>query len=76
MQRDAMLVLRLPKALKDALGTAAEDNLRSMSSMAVWAMTEWLRSNGYDATGTQQVRTIREKKARGAGKTRGKKAQP
>ncbi len=47
MQRDAMLVMRLPQAVKAALTNAAEKNLRTVSSMGLWAIAEWLKDNGY-----------------------------
>lgn len=52
MKRDAMLVLRLPAEIKAALQKAADANLRSMSSMNVWALSEWLAAHGFlDAPG-------------------------
>jgi hypothetical protein len=53
MQRDAMMVLRLPKGVKDALGRAADDNMRTLSGMALWAMADWLRKNGYELGGEE-----------------------
>jgi hypothetical protein len=47
MKSDAVLNLRVPAALKDALTDAADKNLRTMSSMAVWALTQWLEVNGF-----------------------------
>jgi len=47
MRSDAVLNLRMPVLVKDALAQAADANLRSLSSMAVWAMAEWLADHGY-----------------------------
>jgi hypothetical protein len=47
MKADAVLNLRVPATMKDALARAADDNLRTMSSMATWAMAEWLSEHGY-----------------------------
>ena len=47
MAQDAVLNLRAPSHVKTALARAAQDNLRTMSSMAVWALAEWLSTNGY-----------------------------
>ncbi len=47
MKVDAVLNMRIPAKVKDALARAAEDNLRTMSSMATWAMAEWLSEHGY-----------------------------
>ncbi len=48
MQRDAVLNLRLPMEVKDALLRAAEDDHgRSASGMAVRVFREWLTERGY-----------------------------
>jgi hypothetical protein len=47
MKADAVLNLRVPKQVKEALANAARDDLRSMSGMAVRALAEWLTERGY-----------------------------
>ncbi len=48
MRRDAVLNLRLPVEVKDALLRAAEDDHgRSNSGMAVRIFREWLTGRGY-----------------------------
>lgn len=48
MRRDAMLNIRLPLEVKNALHRAAEaDHGRSASSMAVRIFREWLSSRGF-----------------------------
>ncbi len=47
VKSDAVLNLRIPASIKDALAKAADANLRSLSSMAAWAMAEWLSEHGY-----------------------------
>ena len=47
MRSDAILNLRIPTEIKAALQRAAEANLRSMSGMANWAMSEWLTEHGF-----------------------------
>jgi hypothetical protein len=58
VKSDAVLNLRLPGPVKAALAKAADANMRTMSSMAAWAMSEWLTEHGFldrDA-GTQKKR--------------------
>ncbi len=46
VDRDATLVVRLPAELKEALRKAAEaDHGRSLSGLAVRALSEWLEQN-------------------------------
>jgi hypothetical protein len=53
VKSDAVLNMRVPSDVKEALSRAAEDNLRTMSSMATWALAEWLTEHGYlDRTAT------------------------
>ena len=48
MERDAVLNVRLPVEVKDALRRAAEDDHgRSLSGMVVRALREWLAREGY-----------------------------
>lgn len=47
VKADAVLNLRVPTLVKEALARAAGDNLRTMSSMATWALAEWLSEHGY-----------------------------
>ena len=42
-----MLNLRIPTEIKTALQRAADENFRTASSMATWALAEWLRENNY-----------------------------
>jgi hypothetical protein len=44
---DAVLNLRLPESVKAALAKAADANMRTLSSMAAWAMAEWLSEHGF-----------------------------
>jgi hypothetical protein len=65
VKSDAVLNLRVPAPIKHALGRAADANLRSLSSMAVWAMAEWLSENGY------LDRDVRAPKATGSKRSKG-----
>ena len=47
MRRDAMMVFRLPMAMRDALTKAAEAEQRSVSNMTVVIVGDWLRAKGY-----------------------------
>jgi hypothetical protein len=47
MESDSVLNMRVPTQVKKALSRAADEHLRSMSSMAVWVLSEWLNENGY-----------------------------
>ena len=47
MTLDAMLVVRFPQDVKDALQRAAEDDARSMSSMCLIIIREGLQQRGY-----------------------------
>jgi hypothetical protein len=47
MERDAMMVFRLPSATREALQRAAEAEQRSMSNLTVLIVSEWLSANGY-----------------------------
>lgn len=48
--RDAMLNIRLPAELKEALRQAAEDDhSRSLSGMVVRILDEWLAEHGYSS---------------------------
>jgi hypothetical protein len=47
VKSDAVLNLRIPASVKAALAKAADANLRTLSSMAGWAMAEWLSEHGY-----------------------------
>jgi len=51
MERDVMLNVRVPSAIKTALQrAAADDHGRSMSGMVVRILSEWLSENGYRTT--------------------------
>jgi hypothetical protein len=47
MERDAVIILRAPKAVKEALRRAAVDEQRSSSSMALRIITQKLDEQGY-----------------------------
>jgi hypothetical protein len=48
MERDAVLNVRLPADMKEALRVAAEDDHgRSMSGMVTRIVGEWLTATGY-----------------------------
>lgn len=47
VKSDAVLNLRLPGSVKAALSKAADANMRTLSSMAAWAMAEWLSEHGF-----------------------------
>lgn len=47
VKSDAVLNLRIPAAVKAALATAADSNMRTLSSMATWALAEWLTEHGF-----------------------------
>ncbi len=61
MALDAMLVVRFPQDVKDALLRAAEDDSRSMSSMALIIVREGLESRGYLGAQVKRVRGRRRK---------------
>jgi uncharacterized protein (DUF1778 family) len=56
MERDAMMVFRLPTATRKALQRAAKVQQRSMSNMALRIVSEWLSANGYLARQTPTSR--------------------
>ena len=45
--RDAVLNLRCPMIVKKALVKAADENQRSISSMATFVLTQWLKEQGH-----------------------------
>jgi hypothetical protein len=47
MKADSILSVCLPVSIRRAIEAAAKKNLRSMSSMTVWALSQWLASNGF-----------------------------
>ncbi len=47
MALDAMLVVRFPQDVKDALLRAAEDDSRSMSALCLIIIREGLQARGY-----------------------------
>jgi hypothetical protein len=55
-QRNAMLVMRLPEAVKDALREAADADSRSLSSMALIIVREGLEARGHLGKPTKQGR--------------------
>ena len=61
MTLDAMLVVRFPKDVKDALQRAAEDDARSMSSMCLIIIREGLQERGYLEKAKRPVRSPRRK---------------
>jgi hypothetical protein len=50
MTKDEALNLRVPADVKAALKRAAEADDRSVSSMALWIIREWLRAHGHAPT--------------------------
>ncbi len=56
MALDAMLVVRFPQEVKDALQHAAEEDDRSMSSMCLIIIREGLQARGYLEKSGQSVR--------------------
>ena len=57
MTLDAMLVVRFPQDVKDALQRAAEDDSRSMSSMCLIIIREGLQTRGYLAKPKKLIRS-------------------
>ena len=47
MKRDEVLNVRVPAELKSALKNAADADDRSVSTMTVRILREWLQENGY-----------------------------
>ena len=47
MDKDVVLNFRVPRDLKLALREAANQDERSMSTMAIRILREWLAANGY-----------------------------
>jgi predicted HicB family RNase H-like nuclease len=47
MERDAVLNMRIPERVKKALRVAAEDERRSVSSLVVVVLEEWLLNRAY-----------------------------
>lgn len=47
MDRDATMTFRLPAATRAALERAAEAERRSLSSLAVLILEDWLRDEGH-----------------------------
>jgi predicted HicB family RNase H-like nuclease len=45
--RDAVLNVRVPEAVKEALGRVADEQQRSVSSLTVIALTDWLTERGH-----------------------------
>jgi hypothetical protein len=63
MERDAVLNLRVPGDVKEALRRAAEaDHGRSASGMAVRIFREWLASHGYLALDLAESGSQRRRK--------------
>lgn len=46
-QREAVLIMRLPRSVKAALKRAAEDDHRSMSALMLKLVSDHLAANGY-----------------------------
>jgi hypothetical protein len=63
MERDAVLNLRVPADVKEALRRAAEaDHGRSISGMAVRVFREWLGAHGYLALDAAENGSPRRRK--------------
>ena len=56
MERDAVIIFRLPLETRRALERAAEAEHRKLSSMALHIVTAWLEQGGYLAKPGSQVR--------------------
>jgi len=56
MKRDEVLNIRVPSEVKEALRKAAEADDRSLSTMAVRILREWLEGHGHIATSTPTKR--------------------
>ncbi len=61
MALDAMLVVRFPQDVKDALRRAAEEDDRSMSSLALILVRQGLVARGYLDEPVKRVRGRRRK---------------
>ena len=68
MKRDAVLNVRLPADVKEALRKAAEDDYdRSVSGMVVRVMREWLEAQGYLVAASVQTKSPKQTKTKGRG---------
>ena len=47
MERDAVIIMRAPADVKQALRAAALDDSRTMSNLALKVLADWLQENGY-----------------------------
>jgi hypothetical protein len=47
MAKDAILIMRFPRDVKQALQDAANRENRSMSNLALVVLSDWLRERGY-----------------------------
>jgi hypothetical protein len=47
MERDSIVMFRAPESLKQALKRAAQDDARTMSSLALKVLSDWLRDHRY-----------------------------
>ncbi len=62
MKRDAVLNVRLPADVKEALRRAAEDDFdRSVSGMVVRVLREWLDKKGYLSAEAAETKQSRKK---------------
>jgi hypothetical protein len=57
MERDAVLNMRIPERVKEALKVAADEDRRSVSAMVVVILEEWLLNNAYLKTSPKKART-------------------
>jgi hypothetical protein len=68
MKRDAVLNVRLPTDVKEALRRAAEDDYdRSVSGMVVRVMREWLEARGYLIEASGETKSLKQTKTKGRG---------
>lgn len=68
MKRDAVLNVRLPADVKEALRRAADDDYgRSVSGMVVRVMREWLEKQGYLDAALGGVKLPKERQSKGRG---------
>jgi hypothetical protein len=62
VHRDAVINIRLPKEIKEAVRHAADDDHgRSLSGMVVRILGEWCKANGYLKHDPTRARASREK---------------
>jgi hypothetical protein len=56
-----MVMFRAPESLKQALKRAAQDDARTMSSLALKVLSDWLRDHHYLEARTERASRARSK---------------